>query len=560
MPTGPGGCRLLGVDLGRDEAVGLFRQTPLFAGLPEAAVAQLAAGATLRRVRAGEWLFRQGDAGEHIYVVVSGRLEAIVESSRPEQVVRVHGRGELIGELAFITGWARSASVRARRDAELLEIPYTGFRDLVRRHTDVAVEILHVLARRLATGTVTPAGSVPRTVAVVDLREREAVPVIGSLADAFGDRVATVSRADRRPAAEPGRLVDELERTHDTVVLATAVADPADWLNFCRRQADRVLCVADVTDRPQPAGLALLAGCDLALTGQPSGRTASWLDALRPRAHHWLDLPNREAGVARLVRRLLGRSTGVVFSGGGARGFAHIGVLERLWERGITVDRIGGCSMGAFVAALVAMGLSAREMVDICREEFVRRNPFNDYTLPRVSVIRARKAAALMDRVFGATGIENCALDYFCVSSDLVSADLVVHRRGQLAGAWRPASILDLPPGFEADGRLLVDGGVLTTFQRRMATQLAKVPFGVDVMGRTRLGQPGTRPTLVETLARATVLGSWQRLAATAEQAQRVITPDVQAIGLRDFRRLDEAVAAGRRAVETAVEAGLLLS
>jgi predicted acylesterase/phospholipase RssA len=548
------------VDLGRDEAVGLFRQTPLFAGLPEAAVAQLAAGATLRRVRAGEWLFRQGDAGEHIYVVVSGRLEAIVESSRPEQVVRVHGRGELIGELAFITGWARSASVRARRDAELLEIPYTGFRDLVRRHTDVAVEILHVLARRLATGTVTPAGSVPRTVAVVDLREREAVPVIGSLADAFGDRVATVSRADRRPAAEPGRLVDELERTHDTVVLATAVADPADWLNFCRRQADRVLCVADVTDRPQPAGLALLAGCDLALTGQPSGRTASWLDALRPRAHHWLDLPNREAGVARLVRRLLGRSTGVVFSGGGARGFAHIGVLERLWERGITVDRIGGCSMGAFVAALVAMGLSAREMVDICREEFVRRNPFNDYTLPRVSVIRARKAAALMDRVFGATGIENCALDYFCVSSDLVSADLVVHRRGQLAGAWRPASILDLPPGFEADGRLLVDGGVLTTFQRRMATQLAKVPFGVDVMGRTRLGQPGTRPTLVETLARATVLGSWQRLAATAEQAQRVITPDVQAIGLRDFRRLDEAVAAGRRAVETAVEAGLLLS
>src|SRR6185503_18826357 len=140
------------------------------------------------------------------------------------------------------------------------------------------------------------------TVAVVDLREREAVPVIGSLADAFGDRVATVSRADRRPAAEPGRLVDELERTHDTVVLATAVADPADWLNFCRRQADRVLCVADVTDRPQPAGLALLAGCDLALTGQPSGRTASWLDALRPRAHHWLDLPNREAGVARLVR------------------------------------------------------------------------------------------------------------------------------------------------------------------------------------------------------------------------------------------------------------------
>ena len=131
-----------------------------------------------------------------------------------------------------------------------------------------------------------------------------------------------------------------------------------------------------------------------------------------------------------------------------------------------------------------------------------------------------------------------------------------------MLGRWRPACrSRDSHPRSRPTAACSSTAACWTTFRWGVMTAAGEGPvLAVDVMGRTRLGQPGTRPTLVETLARATVLGSWQRLAATAEQAQRVITPDVQAIGLRDFRRLDEAVAAGRRAVETAVEAGLLLS
>ena len=63
-------------------------------------------------------------------------------------------------------------------------------------------------------------------------------------------------------------------------------------------------------------------------------------------------------GVQRLARRLAGQSIGVVLSSGGARGFAHIGVLEELTAAGVEVDRVGGSSMGAFVGAMFAMGLS----------------------------------------------------------------------------------------------------------------------------------------------------------------------------------------------------------
>lgn len=544
------------MDPARDDAVQLLRQAPLFAQVPEAALRQLAAGAALCRLQAGGWLFREGDAGEKLFVVLSGRLEAVAESPPPERVLRLLARGEVIGEVAFITGSTRSASVRARRDADLLEIPYDAFRELMRQHTDVGVGLLQMVARRLATPAATPPGSQPRTVAVVDLREREAPPVVASLADAIDGSVAIVDALPQ--GGDLARGLDDLELRHDVVLLAAAAADPAHWLDFCHRQADRVVCVGDVTSPPPAKLAALLTGCDLALCGRPNGRTAGWLDALHPSAHHWLDLPDRDAGAARLTRRLLGRSSGVVLSGGGARGFAHIGAIDLMRARGIVVDRIGGCSIGGFVAGLVAVGLSAREMVEVCREEFIRRNPMNDYTLPRVSVIRARKAAAMLDRVFGDTAIEDCITDFFCVSCDLVSAELVVHRRGSMAQAVGASmSIPGFAPPIEADGRLLVDGGVLDNLPVGVMTAAGEGPvLAVDVMGRTRLGQPGARPNLLETLTRATLLGSWRRLLETAELADDVIRPEVQDIGLLDFRRLDEAVAAGWRAAEITMSVG----
>lgn len=541
-------------------AAEVLRETPLFAALPDGALEQLAASAVAVRLPAGGWLFRQGEAGSALYVVLSGRLEAVLEEPPPERALRLLGRGEVIGEVAFVTGATRSASVRARRDSELLEISYESVRALLRDHADVAVELLQVLARRLATGTglAAPATGMPRTLTVLDLRDRHD-DLLADLVAALGHwgRVALLRREMLPDATEPGRLVDELEQKHDTVVLAASAGDPVGWREFCVRQGDRLVCVADAGSRAPTAGPP---GGDLALAGSSTARVGGLLDAFRPRAHHWLDLPDRAAGVARMVRRLIGRSTGIVLSGGGARGFAHLGVLDRLHDRGIVLDRVGGCSMGSFVAALAAAGHTPAESITICREELARRNPFNDYTVPRQSLIRAQKAASMLHRVFGDAAIEACATDFFCVSADLVNADLVVHRSGLIRDAVGASmSIPGFAPPREDGGRLLVDGGVLDNLPVGVMAATGEGPvFAVDVMGRTRLGRPGTRPTLVETLARATVLGSWQRLAQTREQAAVVLTPELGPVGLLDFRRIDEAVEAGRGAVDEAVEAGLL--
>lgn len=202
----------------------------------------------------------------------------------------------------------------------------------------------------------------------------------------------------------------------------------SDWTSFCLRQADRVLVVAR---GPLPE-LAMPPDAQLVFLGTPTPDDVdSWTRRTKASAHHVVP-PDAELGDAalRIVRRLTGRSLGLVLSGGGARAFAHIGVLDVLREEGIVVDRVGGCSMGAFVAAMVAFGWTPDRMLETCHDELARRAPFSDYTFPRHALIRARRAASMLSRLFGETVVEQLPLPLFTVSADLVSSGMVVHRTG----------------------------------------------------------------------------------------------------------------------------------
>jgi NTE family protein len=281
-----------------------------------------------------------------------------------------------------------------------------------------------------------------------------------------------------------------------------------------------------------------------------------------------------------LARAILGHSLGLVLSGGGARGLAHIGVLEALEEAGIAVDRVGGCSMGAFVAALFAAGTPPAEILNICRRELVLAKPFNDYTFPRASLLRAHKGDLMLRRLFGDKMLESTRLPCFTVSCDLVTANVVVHRTGLLDRAVAAStSIPGLAPPVLSEGRILVDGGVLNNLPVDQMSDEEGPIVAVDVSAdrwRPRTvaweSRPGVRglrayltllagrgpervPTLPETLTRATVIGNWRVAIDNRARADVVITPRVEDTGILDFRRLNSIVEIGRTATRESLEA-----
>ena len=227
--------------------------------------------------------------------------------------------------------------------------------------------LLGSVGEKLRTNVIQrPDGREPHVLAVVPLdRAASVIEIADTLTrvmEPWG-RVASMTSASAAAAERDwGTQVDALERDHDFVVL---VADQPElgqsWAEFCARQADRVLAVAGAAPTgsvtPQPH-------VDLVLQGKATATQTHrrWLDAIAPRAHHVVRTRSSDDDVGRLARRVLGRSVGLVLSGGGARGLAHIGVVDALLEAGVTIDRVGGTSMGAFVAALVAGGCTAPEL------------------------------------------------------------------------------------------------------------------------------------------------------------------------------------------------------
>lgn len=532
----------------------LMGGTPLFARLPPAARAELVAGATVVLVAAGEVLFHDGDPGDCLYLVVTGRVEVVVSG----EVVRLQARGDVIGELALLGNRPRSATVRALRDTQLAVVDRALFQRMVARHPELLAGVIDVLTDRL-----------PRADRPVQQR-RGIVAIAGAEGVPASVTAAIVHRLDRElaslttsvsmqelPGDETGwgAAFDALEAAHDLVLLSAPVLG-TPWSRFCLRQADRRLVVVPSSPAPGPAPLeqAVLDAVELVVTGAPS-TGPGWSQQHRGTRH----VIGREPdwpGIGRLARRLAGRALGVVLSGGGARGLAHLGVVRALEHAGLVVDRWGGTSMGALVAALYARGGATTEIAAALRRELVDARPFADYRLPRHSLIRAGRADRMLERLLGDARIEELECSYFAMSCDLYGATEVVHRHGLLADAVGASMrIPGLTPPLARSGRLLVDGGVLNNLPIDVMAEEHEGPIlAVDVMRPFGPGASITPPGIVDTIGRAMVLGSWQKSARTRPLAHLVVTPDLGTIGMSEFGRMDELVELGRQAAEAALE------
>jgi predicted acylesterase/phospholipase RssA len=534
---------------------------PLFAELDMHMLEQLAQASEGVDVHAGDVVLHEGDAADAFYIVRAGLLEVVRGSACRVRLLRA---GMPFGELALLGHGTRTATVRAVRDTKLWRISRSVFEACLESEAAFARSMINALSA-LVFESAPWSDDAPSSRSVFSIVPlQEGLPV-ESLIDGLHAALGSAS-VIRRPQSAPGawpRLVEESEQV-GLPVLMVADSDRDEWFEFCTREPDRVVLVADPS-RPV-AGLHDNSAFDLVLIGPAlPGAVARALMKVAPRAHHVIDQDDRES-VARMSCRICGTSLGVVMSGGGARGLAHLGVLQALDAAGLRVDRYGGTSMGALVAALAAQGRPLADVADCLRRELAERKPFSDYAVPRVSLIRARRAASMLTRLFGNTAIEELPRDFFCMTSDLVSAEPVAHRRGPVVEAVGASmSLPGVAPPVRLGDRLLVDGGVLDNLPVQTMLSADEGPvIAVDVLAR---GMPGARrtsrngkasplPGIVETLARSTTLASRRSADEQRALAALTIAPDLSDVSLFDFRRFDEIVATGRRAAEHALAEG----
>ncbi len=557
----------------------LLAASPLFSLLPDDVRRLVVERLEPVIVDSGDWLMRKGDPGDALYIIDSGRLEVVLGEHEgvdllddPDvRVLRVLGRGATVGELALITGDPRSASVRASRDSTLFRLDYEDFNRLLEDSPAFGHALVGVLGRQLqASGGFPGDVPVPRTTAFIPLQEEVNLELLAAVVRDTFSPLEDVAVLDQHTAEQGspdrwGHMLDDLEQAHDRVLLVAQSTD-TPWRNFCVRQADRLVCVTRPEMPPEGRPMPRLRGCDLVLVGpeHPAEIADAWLDRLKPRARHRVWTTPESASIPdaeRAARRLAGRSLGLVLGGGGARGYAHLGVLEVLEENGIPVDRVGGTSMGGIIASLYAYGLGAEQRRRAAAAFFSPRVRHRYQIPPRSAVARTEGAEEMMTKVFGDATIETLPVDLFTIAADLVDAEMVVQRRGRVADAALSTARIPaiLPPG-RFDGRLLVDGGLIRNLPVGVMADMNEGPVvAIEVGGRFEPaaeadGSPGL-PGVGETLMRSILLGSAAMAESVTSRADLLIEPEVSELKMLAFHEIDKAVEIGRRAAEENLEA-----
>jgi predicted acylesterase/phospholipase RssA/CRP-like cAMP-binding protein len=554
------------------------------------------AGALARRlsrtsIAAGDVLYRQGERGDCMHFVLTGRLQVRRrEEHGDERVVAHRSSGQCVGEMALLTGEPRTADVVAVRHTVLARLERHDFEAILRAHPQAGLAFARSSLRAMSIGVPDSVHPVA-TIALVPLGARVPIEAFGRRLELALLRFGTTRYLDAASAgAQAGgrsddlaldRMLDAAEKQRRFVICQSDAA-ATEWTRKAVAHADRVLFIGDADGARDITPIEeALAACAPASTlaerelvllhasrrSAPCG-TAAWL-APRSVQRHAHVAWQGSGDFNRLARRISGHAVSLVLGGGGARGLAQIGAVRAIREAGVPIDAVGGTSIGAIIGALVAFGWSDEQILQSCKRAFVDDRPLDDITLPMFSVLRGRKLERTIRHYVGDVDIVDLWQPYFCVSTNLSKSRVDVHRAGSL---WRAiqasAALPGLLPPVVAGGDLHVDGAVLDNLPvglmkrfiggSTIAVESAvRDEYGVDAASfpspfaylRSRLQGSGAAalPTLPNILIKSSVLGGRGGRAELREGRDLHINPPLRAFSFLDWNAIYEIVDVGYR-------------
>ena len=508
----------------------------LFRGLSTDTVAAVVAHLGTEWHPRGTRLFRHGDPGDALYVVLSGQVILERELEGRRQTLALCGPEEWFGELGVLAKATRTADATVVVDARLLRVDRDCWQALSMRAPQLFAHLCERLVRQLRATTEPPLRGRRTVLACVGKEVRWVDDLATSIRRQFPTRGVHVLRS---VAVERGKVAGALSAIVEFDAIVLLVGDEAAEL------AERTLEHDDATMwRLAPGG---------------RGRV---VDVIR----------GRDAAVAldRVARYVAGGTVGLALGAGGAYGYAHVGLLRALEEGGVPVDLVAGTSMGAIVGAMLAAGVPIDTMAAFAETAAARYAGIvlRDLDLRGRALLRGSEVIRVLSEIgaLAAASFDTLEIPFVALATDIGSGEAVALGEGSVLEGIRPSFAMPgIFPPCNRGGRRLVDGAMANPVPvdrlRAMGADfvIAAQPIpplepsapSRGLLRRVAEFVPGVRlGDALETLdvTMRSFQSLWNRHAhATALTADAVLEPDLRAFAFLQFGAAASIIAAGER-------------
>ena len=540
----------------------------------------------------GDILFHKNDPSDSLYIILAGRFHSILIENQEEKIVGAVCKGETVGEMGLISGEPRSLTVRAVTNARVLKLSSDIFKKYCCDNPTIMFDLINLLIAR-ARKRIKLLSTQPEHARLALVGADENIN-LNDFINIFSNEymkhypLVFLKHSDYRPTQTIDEWLDRQDDPEKIIIYIITHEDTQQWIDTCGKRIDSLIVIAQGEKIPHISPLCYhLLQDDLhfydvekrLLLIQPDNlnmprNTRDWLSRCKFAKHYHLRL-NHVNDHHYIARMLSNQAIGMVFAGGGAKGWAEVGIIKATNECNLAIDLYAGTSIGA----LIMVSYLLMQDYDQLYTSFARVNralrraiSWRHFTWPVISLFSGSPGTELLQALFSQIRIEDLWRPFFCVSCNLNRSTEVIHTRGLLWRALRATGSLPglIPPMVE-NGELYVDGGLMNNLPidvMRKHIGPTGLVIAADLTGNahddTRYNFPpilGFWQTLLtkfglihhhyrfpkptENFMRSLLLGSTSKEVENRELADLLIQPNLRNVKLLDFKHTNTLIAKG---------------
>jgi predicted acylesterase/phospholipase RssA/CRP-like cAMP-binding protein len=581
------------MNVSTDYLVELLKASTDFNELSVDAMTTLAEALEVITVAGGTEVITEGADSDSMFILVSGRLRVSrTDKKGKRSLYNEVLPGDCVGETGMILRQPRTADITSMRESQLAVLSEKQYEKIIGKHpSELNRAFSQAIYRHLRHDRRVSERRRAQSFFLIPIHEsvdmRTFTDQVKQALSHYGSTFVVAARQIIGSGSQEGNVLidlDRLEAEYDYIIYQGDL-NLGKQLDEAFQHADQVVFVADGTKSPELTEFEMklrdrmdisIIRSHLALvypdTATHCGDRVKW-DEFRQAERVYPIKLSSDNDFGRLTRFLLGKAIGIVLGGGGARGFAHLGVLRAFEESNIPIDIIGGNSMGALIGACYVAGMP-RESI---HKEILRYSKGGmKLTLPLVALMSNKNLQGAFQEALGEVDIQNLWTPYFAAACNLTTANTLVLSEGPL---WQAVLASNSPAGLfppvVVDGQLLVDGAILENvpvqaMRQRLSTPLerrrgngAVIAIDVDVKDAFEVDKGVTAlstwnklkshfekhsdnlPGIVDILMQVAHIGGLAQRQSTKYAADIYFEPPLSNFSIMDYKSAEDIIEVG---------------